>query len=320
MIIFLIYIIFIKTKVICFNSNKNLKKKNLIIGAVAKYNWKKIAPFVKSYSMSNFENCDCILFVYNMSRSTIKKIKSYGIIIHKISVKFKYKNIINFRWKIYEDFLKSNIYKYNLVLSVDVRDIFFQKDPFKYYYNKKSFLGVAIEDGKLSERMNKKWIIRAYGEDLYRTIKNQRIICVGTIWGTIDKFIKFSREMWKRLDSEWSLRCKVIEQAVGNYIIYHDKMFNDCLIKSGNKDGLIMTVKLTNNKHIYFDLNDNVLNMKGEVAAVVHQYDRKPYIVRKVMNKYCPELMKTKFKNTFYFLLNFFLIFIIFILLYFFIF
>ena len=180
-------------------------------------------------------------------------------------------------------------------MSVDVRDIFFQKDPFKYYNINKSFLGVALEDGTLSEVRNKKWIIRAYGKDFHKTIKHKRIICVGTIWGTIDKFIDFSKEMWKRLDSKWSLKLRVIEQAVGNYIIYHDKMFKDCLIKSENKDGPIMTIKLTKNKNIYFDLNDNVLNMKGEVASVVHQYDRKSYIVRKVINKYCPEIINNKF-------------------------
>lgn len=88
--------------------------------------------------------------------------------------------------------------------------------------------------------------------------------------------------MWEKLDSKWSITNNVIEQAVTNFLIYHDKMFNDCLIKSDNKNGFVMTLALTNKKNIRFDNEDNILNGKGKIAAVIHQYDRKLYIVRKV--------------------------------------
>lgn len=292
----LINILLFKIKVICSNNIQTLKK-NLIIGAVIKYKWKKVAPFIKSYAMSGLENCDCILFISKMSKYAINKIKSFGIIIYNIPEKYKNKKIINIRWKLYEDFLISNLYKYNLVMAVDVRDLFFQKDPFKYYNNKKSFLGVAIEDGTLSQGINRKWIIKSYGKHLLKKIQHKRIICVGTVWGTIDKFIKFSKEMWKRLDSDSSLEHKVIEQAVANFIIYHDKMFNDCLVISNNKDGPIMTIARTKREDIYFDLDDNIINKKGEVAAIIHQYNRKPEILTKVLNKYCSEIISNKVKN-----------------------
>jgi len=313
----LIYLIFVKSKVISLNLNKkkNSKlKKNLIIGAVTNYKWRNIAPFIKSYVMSNIENCDCILFVHNMSQYTIWKIKSFGIIVYNIPEIYRNKSIINLRWKLYTDYLIPNSDKYNLVLSVDVRDVFFQSDPFEYYNGNKSFLGVAIEDGILAHGINKKWLLDAYGEKLQKAIKHQRIICVGTIWGTVDKFILFSNEMWKKLDSERSLRLNIIEQAVCNYIIYHNKLFKDCLIKSENKDGPIITIKLTKDEKIYLDLNDNVLNREGKIAAIVHQYDRKKNIVRKVLNKYCPELINNKVKNNIYLILIYELIFIIFLL------
>ena len=44
------------------------------------------------------------------------------------------------------------------------------------------------------------------------------------------------------------------------------------------------------NLHYCVDSDDNILNFKGEVAAVIHQYDRKPELVKKVKNKYCPEI------------------------------
>ena len=254
-------------------------KKNLIIGAITNYNWEILYPFFKSYELAGFENCECVMFVGNMASNTIDKIKSFGVIVYNMPEKYIYKKIINIRWKIYEDYLNENKDKYNLVFTTDLRDSFFQKDIFKYYDSKKSFLGIAIEDGILSQPVNQGWIRRTYNDEIYESMKNERIFCVGTVWGTPDKFLEFSKIMWERLDSEWSLSINAVEQAVGNYLIYHDKMFNDCIIKSENKDGPVMTVALTKRYDINFDLNNNILNEKGEIVAVIHQYDRKKEIL-----------------------------------------
>lgn len=147
-------------------------------------------------------------------------------------------------------------------------------------------MGIAIEDGILTNEITENWILSAYGEEKYNHIKNNRIICVGTIWGTPDKFYEFSKVMWEKLDSKWSLINNVIEQAVTTYIIYYDQLFNDSLIISDNISGRIMTIGLTRNEDIKFDSENNILNKKGEKAAVIHQYDRKPKIVELVQNKY----------------------------------
>ena len=274
------------------NAKTKLVKKNLLIGAFIKYEWQLIEPFFLSFISVGFENCECVMFVKKISENTINKIKSLGIIVHKIPDKYADINIINLRWKIYADFLKDNIDKYNLVFTTDLRDSFFQLDVFKFYNSSRPFLGIAIEDGTLSEKRNKNWIINAYGSDLHKTIKDERIICIGTIWGTPDKFLKFSSVMWEKLSSNYSLSHKVIEQAVTNYIIYHDKMFNNCLLKSDNKDGRVMTIGLTRSKDIKLDSENNILNGKGEIAAVIHQYDRSQNISKYIRNKYHWEMKK----------------------------
>ena len=281
-------------------------KKNLIIGAITGYNWEILYPFFKSYELAGFENCECVMFVGNMESNTIDKIKSSGVIVYNISDKYIYQKIINIRWKIYEDYLNENKDKYNLVFTTDLRDSFFQKDIFKYYDSKKPFLGLALEDGTLSEEVNQGWIRRTYNDEIYESMKNERIICVGTVWGTPDKFFEFSKIMWERLSSEWSLRVNAIEQAVGNYLIYHDKMFNDCIVKSDNKDGPVMTIALTNRNDINFDLNNNILNKKGEIAAVIHQYDRKKDILEFVTKKYSIDKNNTIYNKNSTHILDFF--------------
>ena len=280
-----------------FNTdNQTQERKNLIIGAISNYNWDKVKIFFKSYQNVGFKNCECVMFVINVPEKTIDKMKSCGVIVYQIPEQYKEELIINYRWKLYEDYLSKNQDRYNLVFTADIRDVFFQRDLFQLYDFKKPYLGIAIEDGTLRETINRDWLIKAYGEELYKSIMNERIFCVGSVWGTTDKFIIFAKAMWNRLSSganqEWG-----IEQAVGNFIIYHDKMFDDCLIKSNNTDGYIMTVGLTNSKNILLNINFDILNGKGEVAAVVHQYDRHDALKKIVESKYNSESQSLESKS-----------------------
>lgn len=162
--------------------------KNLLIGAITNYDWNKVRVFFCSYKKVKFENCHCVMFLARMSQRAIKRIESCGVTVYSMPDKYLDIPIINSRWKIYEDYLNVNPDKYNLVFTTDIRDSFFQLDVFKFYNSTKPFLGVVIEDDILTERINKIWLINAYGEDLYKTISNERIMCSGTIWGTPDKF------------------------------------------------------------------------------------------------------------------------------------
>ena len=263
------------------------KKKNLIIGAISNYSWETVAMFFKSIVKSKIHNYDCVIFVRMISEIVIKRIKEYGVIIYEIPDKYKYDSIINIRWKLYFDYLNERKDEYNLILATDIRDTIFQKDIFKLYQNKTSFLGVPLEDGTLQQKVNKIWIIDYVGQELYETIKNERIICVGTIWGTLDKFMEFSIILYKALLKKPS----AVEQGVANFLFYHDKIFNNCMIKSDNY-GPVMTIDLTNRSNLFIDKQGNLLNFNKEIASVVHQYDRKPDLVNIFKKKLFPELLK----------------------------
>ena len=73
-------------------------------------------------------------------------------------------------------------------------------------------------------------------------------------------------------------------------MFYYDKLFSDLLVKSDNF-GPVMTIGLTKRQNIVLDQQNNILNFAGEIASVIHQYDRKRDIVEKVIKKYCPEII-----------------------------
>lgn len=142
---------------------QNIPKKNLILSIIVGYSLDNILPFIKSIIRSNFQNCDIVIFVKNISQAVIDCLKSYGIIIYEISTKFNKLDVTLYRWKLYLDFLEKNKQKYNLVLSIDIRDSIAQKDIFAFYINSKPFLALFLEDGTLNETFNKNWMINIYG-------------------------------------------------------------------------------------------------------------------------------------------------------------
>ena len=71
-------------------------------------------------------------------------------------------------------------------------------------------------------------------------------------------------------------------------------MWNDCIIFSNNINGPVMTVGLTNRVFLNFDEDDNILNIDGQIASVIHQYDRKEDINEMIIKKYYPELIEKR--------------------------
>ena len=58
-----------------------------------------------------------------------------------------------------------------------------------------------------------------------------------------------------------------------------------------------MTICVTKRNKISLDADNNVLNFDGKIAAIVHQYDRKPDIVRKFNNKYNDAVLNKYFTS-----------------------
>ena len=52
-----------------------------------------------------------------------------------------------------------------------------------------------------------------------------------------------------------------------------------------------MTLGLTKSNDIIVDSDNNILNFRGEIASVIHQYDRNSDLTIKVITKYSPELL-----------------------------
>ena len=283
-----------------FNNHFNYSfietKKNLIIGTIIKYSLKKILPFFNSLINSNFTNCDVVMFIKKVHKRVINYLNKIGVILFKIPKEYNNFDTPKLRWKLYLEYLEKNKIKYNMVLTTDIRDVIFQNDLFNYYKDNKSFIGISLEDETLNQETNKIWIINFAGEEKHRLIKNERVICFGSIWGSVDKILQLSNILWERIKNNKNST----DQGIGNYLFYYEKIFNNCLIKSDNY-GPVINIGFTKREKIFMNSNDNILNFKGKIASVIHQYDRKLDIRFKIKRKYVymVYLRKYNYKNNF---------------------
>ena len=256
--IFLIFL-FISINQIKFVSSFNIfsiirkikrnSKKNVVLGVIERLQWDRIKPFFISYIKADFKNCECVIFHRNVNEETLTKLNSLGIITYEIPEKYKGMKILgiityeipekykgmkinNLRYSLYEEYLVDKLDKYNMALHIDIRDSIFQKDIFEFYKNQESFLGIALEVENMTNRFASSWMKYQYGEEIYEELKNETIICSGTIWGTVDKFYELSKYIWAEIKSKSPYNINIHDQTAENYLIYHKKLFNDCIISS----------------------------------------------------------------------------------------
>ena len=262
--------------------------KHLILGAVSStLFWDEIAPFCNSYSQAGFENCECIIFTGKLPEHTLNKIHDCGIKTIPIPERFNGQSIMNFRWELFRDYLSERVNDYDIVFAAGCRDVIFQSDVFKYYENTGKFLGAALEDAYLINAvLNKRWLVDRYGTAVWESMKDNRILCADTIWGTAQEFLSFTSAMTAHLNSDEYDKSSAVDQAAENWLIYHEKFLHDVVRTSANEDGYVMTIGITDPKDVHTDSAGNVLNGKGEIASVVHQYDRQPAILDIVVRKY----------------------------------
>ena len=265
-------------------------------------------PFLKSFIKNGLENCDIVFFINQISQTVINYLSSFGIILCEIPGKLNDPyNIYKFRWKWYRDYLIENKEKYDIVLSVDIKDTIFQNEFFQIYENYKPFIGFSYESATIKKLINKEWIINNFGIELFKKMENKRVINAGTIWGTLNEFYNFSNVVYEKL----LVFPPTIDQTLVNYLIYHEKILSHCLQIKSDESGVVLTLGLTKRNNILLDDENNILNNQGYIASIIHQYDRHHDLKKIMKNKFCPELFYLDYNIRFFIILESFTIIIL---------
>lgn len=256
---------------------------NLVIGTIYSLGMSDIRIFIESLRASY--NGRIVLFVNNLHQNVRDYLLKNNVELIE-AMQHQFMHINNYRFFLYKDFLEKN--KADKVFLTDVRDVFFQGDPFEY--DSIEGITVSLEDKNIIQTCpcNKNWVLNFYGNEIYEKIAKNKIICAGTIIGDYQSILSHISKMCSEIQFIGNknfnlLRIPGADQTAHDVICYlRDKTYSVSFLD--NKESHIMTVGNTDPSLIMIN-NDIIYNENG-VIKVVHQYDRIESVFKKILNKW----------------------------------
>lgn len=285
-------------------------ERNLIIGAATGYNYNQLKPWVESIDEVCGDDVDRVLIVGNISQETRVKLvaKDFQLI--------DMPNIPNVpihvgRFLAIYNYLKDTWQDYKFVVTTDVKDVYFQSNPFVWL---EEIIGVGDDSYKLvagSESMkyeDEPWgnenLLQAYGPYVHETFKKNEIYNVGTIGGD-SEYVKDL--MFNIFFNSINRPIPIVDQAVYNVLLqtqpYKDQTFfaKQCDGWACQSGTTVDPSKIEHFRPHLLEAEPTFVNglvltgqngylcEEGTPFVIVHQYDRVPEWKKHVMEKYKQE-------------------------------
>ena len=265
-----------------------MASKNLIIGGFTNYGINQLKPWVISAKEVAGDN-DVVLVYGNATQETLDWLRSQGVILFPMLVVPNIPiHVLRFL-SIYE-YLENNWFDYNYVVTTDVKDVYFQADPFTFLNGRKIVIaseGLRYKD----EPWGNENLHQAYGQYVYDKFKNNEIFNVGTCGGKSE----YVKDMVFHIFTNGINRpIPIVDQAVFNVLI-NTQPFKDVIQKTTQWAAELGTI-MDPSKIDQFRPNllfpepvfENGLlkDWTGQTFPIVHQYDRVPELKKFVQEKY----------------------------------
>lgn len=265
--------------------------KNLVMTICMNYSYEIYQRFIGSLFDSVDTSVELIIFIGSNDEQHIQRfIQEYKNDINKNTLKYKVidnKNVhvVNYRFKLYYEYLIENKDIYNLIFICDSRDVLFQKNIFTHpLINNKYDLYIFEEESVNITidkcRFNSLYITKS-GLNIEKLVKDKPILCVGTILGTTNGILQYLKEFNNvlfNIVNEENRAYYGTDSGINYYIIYGNLLDTSKICICKNRDKLVYTMAFPN----YLNLIDynTLLNEKkqicydNDVCYCIHQYDR----------------------------------------------
>jgi len=163
------------------------------------------------------------------------------------------------------------------VAMVDVRDVFFQEDPFAMLRDSEDCLFFEEASRMRDCSLNCRWINQLYGEGAWQPYGDEKVLCAGTIVGTRAGLLRYLDVFVDGLAASRTFEAGT-DQGIMNHIVRTGKLSNASVRRNG--DG-VWTGR-TDGDTARIDEQGRVVLPDGSPVAVVHQFDRDPGLSERV--------------------------------------
>lgn len=281
-----------------------MKNQDLILGCLRGLSLSHVRPFVRSLRDTNYRG-HCLFFSNNTDLKTSQFLKDNQI----ETTGFFYWGIKNqnpllvgwFFWKrllrlikrrefqlhvarlfwhfFYLRFLLARNYilenpQFSRIMLTDVRDVYFQLDPFSWLPPSEGVYCFAEHSGRMIGGCpnNSGMIREVFGEEGLQKIQRSQIFCAGTIIGTRSALLQYLERF---LDlalagmNLWPFRGG--DQGIHNWIVHFEGL---PLLKPLGNEGPVFTMGCVPRMQIRQNSLGQVIKPEGTVYPILHQYDR----------------------------------------------
>ena len=285
-----------------------MAKKDLIIGGFTNYNYNQLKPWVESIC-EVMPEAEKVMVVGQASEDTKTILVNKGFKLVEMAKANIPVHVLRFL-SIY-DYLRLNWQDYNYVVTTDVKDVYFQSNPFDFLKERGVGIGgmpslVAGSEGMLykDEPWGNENLFQAYGPYVHELFKNNEIYNVGTIGGK-SEYVKDM--VFNIFTNAINRPIQICDQAVYN-VLLNTQPFKSQTTFFKQADGWACqagtTVDpskidsfrpfLTEAEPIWEDGlvktgQNSYGTSKGTPFCIVHQYDRVPEWKNFVMKKFNQE-------------------------------
>lgn len=252
----------------------------LIFGTAINYDEVALRPFVVSLRQSGYTG-KVVFFIKNLSEGTHRFLSENSVEMVELPEVYGHYHIQNARWFHYLDYLQNVIIsKKDIPSSVfftDVRDVFFQGNPFQddigylefFQENKTPLLGEC--------HYNSSWIRLCYGAGTLAGMSNSVISCCGTVLGSARGSIEYLLQMERLLNAmPRRAKRKALDQGPHNYLIHKQQLPHASIVGNGNR---VFTIGYTPESEILISADHQVLTAGGHLCPIIHQFDRHPKVL-----------------------------------------
>ncbi len=271
--------------------------KNVVVGMAKGIAPKPLAIFLRS--LRKFSSCDVVLWVDQRSfadaktRALLKEGEVETVVFDPESLTPAFMNIwhpSSYRWVFIYEFLKQQGPKrgYEGILFADVRDTAFQGDPFEILGAGKGFYA-SSEDLDSPKKdiagcgWNSGWIKSCYGTSVLNKVGRNPIMCSGMSVSSFKEGLAYAKAMNDKLVSASGRSCERngVDQGMHNVLVWTGAIDNLHVVTQ--ESGPIANMQ---SKLVEVTPEKVVKNKKGQVMAVVHQYDRDMSVLRAFQTAY----------------------------------
>jgi hypothetical protein len=294
--------------------------KNVILATSLGYNYLQLSPFIRSLQETDYDG-DIVLYVADTDEETIHRLRDDGIIIRRFLYPFRncnklrnplyqlwpyirplaaavrtpnaihalciaFQNLSIMRFFLYRGFLKSFQGRYRNVFLTDLRDVYFQGDPFAKMVGRQ--LKAFVEETwrtQATDVSSARWLQDLYGEEMLRRLGDKSLICSGTILGDYESILEYLDAFLLSLPEARSVMRMGLDQGIHNYLIYTGKLKNVTMCPNRTSEVLTMGL-IKPGEDLPRNEQGQFVDSEGTPYAVIHQFDRHEELATRIRTRY----------------------------------